>query len=224
MSSYDQGRMDAWERIDALKRRLGLAGFFNEQKHKRYPKGHPKAGEFMPKPKEGKKPVPAKKIFNLNLSPVETEIDGYRFELEFSNRGDSVGIGFLVNGEYDSVDSMPAKTKRKAAFWWRRSAVNTLKMMPDGVPLQASAYNGDGRGLDRVDFYKSLGFYAKDFTVSGITKNGKVVPATLEELDLRRKPEVRSIEGKGKPQSPYLDYDDEDFDEDQLFEPAYRWR
>ena len=207
MSSYDQGRMDAWERIDALKRRLGLLGFFNEQKHKRYPKGHPKAGEFMPKPKEGKKPVPAKKIFNLNLSPIETEIDGNKFSLVFRNAGSGIAIDFFANEQYD-VQDLPEKTRRKAALWWRRSAVNAARMMPDGVPLRAAAYMEDGNGRARLDFYKALGFHGDSYGVFATTKGGKIVPETEVESLARRKVEVREMKG-GKPKRPYSpqDYD-----------------
>ena len=212
MSSYDQGRMDAWERIDALKRRLGLLGFFNEQKHKRYPKGHPKAGEFMPKPKEGKKPVPARKVLNLNLAPVETEIDGNRFSLRFQNNGSRVGVEFLANDSYDMQD-LPSSTKRKAAFWWRRNAVDTAKMMPDGVPLRAVAYSSDGKGQDRLDFYKALGFHNDSgMQVSAITRGGRIVPETKNEETGRRKVDIRNTES-GKPRRAYTEQDyDRDLD------------
>ena len=200
MSSYDQGRMDAWERIDAIKRRLGLAGFFNEQKIKRYPKGHPKAGEFMPKPKEGKKPVKAKKIFNLNLSPIKTTIGSHSISLSFGRAAGGISINLSVDGSLDTVENMSSAERRKAALWWRRSAVEAAKMMPDGVPLHASAYGGDGRGQDRVDFYKALGFHASGSMVSAITKGGKITPTTRANLREGRKVVIRDLKlGHGKP-------------------------
>lgn len=216
MKSYEQGRMDAWERIDAIKRRLGLAGFFNEQKHKRYPKGHPKAGEFMPKPKEGRKPVKIKKVFNLNLTPVRTIIDGHPFKLDFENFGRGVSIGFLSDGNLSRSTNLPPQTRRKAAFWWRRQAVETAKLMPDGVPLKALAYNGDGGGEDRLAFYKALGFHAEGFMVSGITKGGKIVPKSIEELNAMKQPEIREMRfGEGKPKNPYGNrFEDDDDEED----------
>ena len=193
MSSYDQGRMDAWERIDALKRRLGLLGFFNEQKIKRYPKGHPKAGEFMPKPKDPVKTKISNKIFTDAKGEISTVIDGHTFTITAPIRATGTElfasnthtIAFLANGSTLMDKNIDEKTGKKAAFWWRRQSLDLPKKLPEGTILDCSAEDQDGEGAYRLRFYKALGFrdvYGDD-TLYAKVKGGKLSPASEADIE-----------------------------------------
>ena len=200
MSSYDQGRMDAWERIDALKRRLGLLGFFNEQKHKRYPKGHPKAGQFMDLPDNPiKARVSKEKKFVVDIEEEKsTRINGHEFTLaiesglaqsEFSSPSRGLKIVFQANGSTVMDESIDPVTAKKAALWWRREAVSQAKKLPNGTMLSCLAEDRDGRGADRTSFYEALGFKSGAFgQMYSSVRNGKLTPIPITESDIAKAP------------------------------------
>jgi len=192
MSSYDQGRMDAWERIDALKRRLGLLGFFNEQKIKRYPKGHPKAGQFMNLPDEPMKAkVSKEKKSVVDISEEKsTEINGHQFSLQIGGLVDGdrsspqrdFPVMFLANGETTMQSDVDPVTKKKAAFWWRRQSLDLSKKLPEGTVLSCFVENRDEEGGYRSRFYEALGFGAEEKgAMYSIIKRGKLSPVSKAE-------------------------------------------
>ena len=194
MNSYDQGRMDAWERIDALKRRLGLLGFFNEQKHKRYPKGHPKAGQFMNLPDEPMKAkIPREKKFVVDINEEKsTEINGHKFSLrieglasgKFSTPQLDFPVVFLANGETIRQDDIDPLTGKKAAIWWRRQSIDLTKKLPEGTVVSCSAEDEDGGGVYRSKFYEALGFKPDaDGQMYSIIKKGKLNPVSKSEFE-----------------------------------------
>ena len=193
MSSYDQGRMDAWERIDAIKRRLGLAGFFNEQKHKRYPKGHPKAGQFMDLPDN---PIKAK-VSSVKKSVVDisnrtdTVINGNEFSLKiyglattnYASPNRSFDVVFSANGNTQMADGLDSQTKKKAALWWRRQSLDLPKKLPEGTVLSCSVEDGDGQENYRAKFYEAIGFQSgKDGKMFSIVKKGALNPIAEDEV------------------------------------------
>lgn len=198
MKSYEQGRMDAWERIDAIKRRLGLAGFFNEQKIKRYPKGHPKAGQFMDLPDQPMKvKVPREKKFVVDIDEEKsTEINGYKFSLrieglasgKFSAPQLDFPVVFLANGETVMQEDIDPLTGKRAAIWWRRQSIDLTKKLPEGTVLSCLAEDEDGGGAYRSRFYEALGFKSDaDGQMYSIVKKGKLNPVSKSEFEEKPK-------------------------------------
>lgn len=194
MKEYLQGRMDAWERIDAIKRRLGLAGFFNEQKHKRYPKGHPKAGQFMNLPDNPMKvKIPREKKFVVDIDEeTSTEINGHNFSLRiegfasgrFSSPQLDFPVVFLANGETVMQNDIDPLTRKKAAIWWRRQSVDLTRKLPEGTILSCSVEDEDGGGAYRSRFYEVLGFKPdSDGQMYSIVKKGKLNPISKKEIE-----------------------------------------
>jgi hypothetical protein len=82
-------------------------------------------------------------------------------------------VSFAVNDEFDFGQIDDPRDRVKAAFAVRRMFKILTKILPPGALLSCSAYDGDGRGKERLRAYKKIGFSEQaDGTLLGEVQEG----------------------------------------------------